>query len=272
MYGWHFVGSDITDVAVYHAQQNVNRNTRLHDAIRIVKVSEDTQEILIPVTQKHGPFDFCMCNPPFFSSIEEAGRNQKTAFGGTSAEMVYPGSSNHSTKMEPRSLGGEGAFVQKMVQESTTLDDQIVWYSAMMGKKTTFKTVKRIFPFTLLQEMVDSQIRKMLYTIGPAALRTTTFEQGKMTRWAIAWSFVAKNTDDKPLKPILPSTPILHVHPFRFLSRSYRATVRRVAGIRWIDCCPLSNRRCMFTVRGKSHGVRRLLCTSVTRTIPRRLS
>ena len=152
MYGWHFVGSDITDVAVYHAQQNVNRNMRFRDAIRIVKVSEDTQEILIPVAQKHGPFDFSMSNPPFFTSIEEAGQNQKTAFGGTSAEMVYPGLSNHLTKMKPLPPGGEGAFVKKMVQESITLGDQIVWYSAMMGKKSTFKTVSHAHSFSPLSK------------------------------------------------------------------------------------------------------------------------
>lgn len=34
---------------------------------------------------------FCMCNPPFFESLEEAGRNPATAYGGTAPEMVYPG-------------------------------------------------------------------------------------------------------------------------------------------------------------------------------------
>jgi 23S rRNA (adenine1618-N6)-methyltransferase len=34
---------------------------------------------------------FCMCNPPFFESMAEAGRNPATAYGGTPAEMVYPG-------------------------------------------------------------------------------------------------------------------------------------------------------------------------------------
>jgi hypothetical protein len=36
-------------------------------------------------------FAFCMCNPPFFESISEAGRNPATAYGGTAEEMVYPG-------------------------------------------------------------------------------------------------------------------------------------------------------------------------------------
>ena len=41
---------------------------------------------------RHGErLAFCMCNPPFFESIEAAGRNPATAFGGTADEMVYPG-------------------------------------------------------------------------------------------------------------------------------------------------------------------------------------
>ena len=48
-----------------------------------------------------------MCNPPFFETLAEAGRNPATAFGGTSAEMVC--------------AGGERAFVLQMVQDSRAL-------------------------------------------------------------------------------------------------------------------------------------------------------
>ena len=48
-----------------------------------------------------------MCNPPFFETLEEAGRNPATAFGGTAEEMVCP--------------GGELAFVLQMVEDSVAL-------------------------------------------------------------------------------------------------------------------------------------------------------
>ena len=48
-----------------------------------------------------------MCNPPFFTSMEEAGQNPATAFEGTAAEMVCP--------------GGELAFVMQMVADSLKL-------------------------------------------------------------------------------------------------------------------------------------------------------
>lgn len=52
-------------------------------------------------------FTFTMCNPPFFESMEEAGRNPATAFSGTAQEMTHP--------------GGELAFVMQMVRDSTRL-------------------------------------------------------------------------------------------------------------------------------------------------------
>ncbi|KAI7842940.1 hypothetical protein COHA_003449 [Chlorella ohadii] len=61
---------------------------------------------------------FCMCNPPFFESLEEAGRNPATAYGGTAPEMVYP--------------GGELAFVSGMVQDSLALRGAVHWYTTMV--------------------------------------------------------------------------------------------------------------------------------------------
>ena len=92
MFGWKFVGTDITDIAVQSAWSNVHRNPHLRDLISITKVPNDMQHILTPTVQQFGPFHFSMCNPPFFENIEEAGRNQRTAFGGTPEEMVCPGS------------------------------------------------------------------------------------------------------------------------------------------------------------------------------------
>ncbi|CAN1276452.1 U6 small nuclear RNA (adenine-(43)-N(6))-methyltransferase [Linum perenne] len=60
--------------------------------------------ILLGVVKEGEKFDFCMCNPPFFESIEEAGLNPKTACGGTPEEMVCH--------------GGEQAFVTRMIDDS----------------------------------------------------------------------------------------------------------------------------------------------------------
>lgn len=63
--------------------------------------------ILLGVVKDDEKFDFCMCNPPFFESLEEAGLNPKTSCGGTSQEMVCP--------------GGEKAFITRIIEDSTQL-------------------------------------------------------------------------------------------------------------------------------------------------------
>ncbi len=63
--------------------------------------------MLIPAVRQGETFTFTMCNPPFFESMEEAGQNPATAFSGTAAEMVC--------------LGGELAFVTRMVSDSLQL-------------------------------------------------------------------------------------------------------------------------------------------------------
>jgi hypothetical protein len=67
--------------------------------------------ILVGVVKEGEKFDFCMCNPPFFTSMAEANANPRTACGGTEAEMVYP--------------GGEEVFVARMIEDSATLKHKI---------------------------------------------------------------------------------------------------------------------------------------------------
>lgn len=67
--------------------------------------------VLYGVVRDGEKFDFCMCNPPFFESMEEAGLNPKTSCGGTLEEMVCP--------------GGEEAFISRIIQDSVELKQSI---------------------------------------------------------------------------------------------------------------------------------------------------
>lgn len=74
-----------------------------------VKKSYAGPPILLGVVKDGENFDFCMCNPPFFETMEEAGLNPKTSCGGTSAEMVCS--------------GGEYAFITRLIEDSAKLKD-----------------------------------------------------------------------------------------------------------------------------------------------------
>ncbi|XP_021753107.1 methyltransferase-like protein 16 [Chenopodium quinoa] len=115
--------------------------------------------ILLGVVKEGEKFDFCMCNPPFFESMEEAGLNPKTSCGGTPKEMVCP--------------GGEGAFISRIIEDSVALKQSFRWYTSMLGKKSNLK-------------FLMSKLRE----VGVTIVKATEFVQGQTSRWGLAWSFM----------------------------------------------------------------------------------
>jgi len=89
---------------------------------------KDKNLILNGVLQPEEKFDFCMCNPPFFETIDEANQNPSTICTGTVNEMVTE--------------GGEFSFVLKIIQDSLILKDKVRLYTSMLGKKATLKQLK----------------------------------------------------------------------------------------------------------------------------------
>ncbi|CAL5213879.1 unnamed protein product [Lathyrus oleraceus] len=115
--------------------------------------------ILVGVVRDDEKFDFCMCNPPFFESLEEAGLNPKTACGGTSEEMVWS--------------GGEKAFITRIIEDSTQLKHNFRWFTSMIGRKSNLKF-----------------LTSKLWEVGVTVVKTTEFVQGRTSRWGLAWSFL----------------------------------------------------------------------------------
>ncbi|GAV66808.1 LOW QUALITY PROTEIN: Methyltransf_10 domain-containing protein, partial [Cephalotus follicularis] len=120
--------------------------------------------ILVGVVKDGGKFDFCMCNPPFFESMEEAGLNPKTSCGGTPEEMVCP--------------GGEKEFITRIIDDSDILKQSFRWYTTMVGRKSNLKF-----------------LTSKLWEVGVTTVKTTEFVQGQTCRWGLAWSFVAPDRE-----------------------------------------------------------------------------
>ncbi|KAH0468910.1 hypothetical protein IEQ34_002142 [Dendrobium chrysotoxum] len=194
--GWSFVGSE---VALEWATKNVESNPHLLELIKIrnandpfsfggftssrrdianesnpdLCVEENTQPlcqdlkepstleppVLVGVVKDGECFDFCMCNPPFFESFEEASLNPRTSCGGTPEEMVYP--------------GGEKAFITHIIEDSVVLKRSFRWFSTMVGKKANLK-------------FLISKLREVRVSV----VKTTEFVQGQTARWGLAWSFI----------------------------------------------------------------------------------
>ncbi|KAJ6402949.1 hypothetical protein OIU84_014956 [Salix udensis] len=193
----HFVGSDVTDVALEWAEKNVKGNQHISELIEIRKVTdcqdaisiEDSNcgesvncenkmdgnvtvveeaellpssfdppldmnkkysgpPLLLGVVRDGEKFDFCMCNPPFFETMEEAGLNPKTSCGGTPEEMVCP--------------GGEKAFITRIIEDSVVLKESFRWFTSMVGRKVNLK-------------FLTSKLRE----VGVTIVKTTEFVQGQ---------------------------------------------------------------------------------------------
>ncbi|KAI3922637.1 hypothetical protein MKX01_006326 [Papaver californicum] len=125
--------------------------------------ASDEPGVLLGVVKNGERFDFCMCNPPFFESMEEAGLNPKTSCGGTLAEMVCP--------------GGELAFISRIIEDSAVLKQSFRWYTSMVGRKINLK-------------LLTSKLRE----VGVSVVKTTEFVQGHTCRWGLAWSFIPPAT------------------------------------------------------------------------------
>ncbi|WCJ27941.1 Ribosomal RNA large subunit methyltransferase F [Euphorbia peplus] len=196
--GWSFVGSDVTDVALEWAERNVKNNPHISELIEVRKVVNrqgalsiedvhnaqsvngesktnvneclimeqldssnkyDGPPVLSGVVKDGEKFDFCMCNPPFFENMDEAGLNPKTACGGTPEEMVCP--------------GGEKAFITRIIEDSAVSKESFRWYTSMVGRKANLK-------------FLTSKLRE----VGVTIVKTTEFVQGRTCRWGLAWSFL----------------------------------------------------------------------------------
>mmetsp|Transcript_2504 Transcript_2504/g.7537 ORF Transcript_2504/g.7537 Transcript_2504/m.7537 type:complete len:429 (-) Transcript_2504:2387-3673(-) len=208
VHGWKFVAVDVTDVAMAGARANAALNPHLVHLIEVRDARVSTGQeaspgggsaaspvvdimghaaafpdgIVRPAVLPDETFAFCMCNPPFFESMEQAGLNPRTAHAGTAAEMVCP--------------GGEAAFVGAMVADSLQLGGRVHWHTAMLGRKSSLKA-----------------LRATLYRHRATALRTTEFSQGRTSRWGLAWSFaVSPSTAASPLVR-QPRPPRLAVPP-----------------------------------------------------------
>ena len=165
----YMVATDIDPESIQSSVTNVEANG-LVDRVQVLQV--DPSHSQHPSDSSGGPvacsieklphdtqFDFCMTNPPFFDTTPCPRADGRDRSPMTDSEGMYP--------------GGEVGFVLDMIQDSLRFQQQIGWYSTMLGKKCSLTYLKKV-----LGEL-----------LGIGRVQTTEFKAGTMTRWFLAWTY-----------------------------------------------------------------------------------
>lgn len=170
---WKMFALEIDTDNINYAKTNILRN-QLDDKIVVIDQngSDKIFEKLIAINDNQKTFT--ICNPPFFTSEKEMieGENR------TGKRKRYHSSPIRESLETVFNDGGELGFVTKILDESLQLRNKIDIYSTMFGCKKNFEKFKAL----LKSHKVEN------FTV-------TEFVQGKVYRWAIAWSFSKKLSD-----------------------------------------------------------------------------
>ena len=174
-YNWNFVGSDTSQAAIDSANQIISANPSLEGKIEC-RLQEHSNSIFNGIIQRNEKFDLTVCNPPFHASAEAAekgtqrklknlsGKKSKSKglnFSGIHSELIYE--------------GGEMAFIQNMITESKTYGKRCLWFSTLVSKQSTVKSIYRA-----------------LEKIKGAQIKTIPMGTGNKSTRIVAWTFLTK--------------------------------------------------------------------------------
>ena len=188
-YGWHFVGADIDKTAIKNAQNIINNNAGLTDAITL-RLQTGRDNIFKNIISANDKFDLTMCNPPFHASFKEAlaGSQRKwqnlavSQTKNTTKQTITNKISNNPTTLnfgghaaELYCAGGEEAFINRMINESVLFNNQCFWFTTLVSKSTTLPAVYRV-----------------LKEVNALQVKTIEMAQGQKKSRFVAWSFLNK--------------------------------------------------------------------------------
>lgn len=174
-YDWRFVGTEVDAVALASAQRIVAANPKLPARVEC-RLQRSAMDLFRGVTQPGETFAASICNPPFHASSAEAvagtqrklrnltGQTQRTVvrnFGGRAHELWC--------------IGGERAFIQRMIQQSRDCPQLCRWFTTLVAKSENLPAIHR-----------------SLAAARPADVRTIDVAQGQKRSRILAWTFQNK--------------------------------------------------------------------------------
>ena len=159
------------------------RNLALNDLMTRSKLLQTTHlDPLVPFAALGvDHLDFTICNPPFFASASEMSSSLKGEGKSRKPNAICTGAES-----EMVCEGGDLGFVTTIVNESLVLREKVQWYSSLLGKLDSAKSV-----VTLLKKHGVSNWAVGVVDVG-----------GSTKRWVVAWSF--GDLRPRNVRPLLP--------------------------------------------------------------------
>ncbi len=167
-YGWSFLGSDINPSSIASAKKIISENN-LSNVIEL-KLQTSSLHIFKGIVNENERIDISICNPPFYSSSEEAAveaakkrknlkiKSSKLNFGGKDSELWC--------------LGGEVNFILRMIQESKEVQDNCRFFSSLVSKADSLPSIY-------------NELKK----VKAKEIKTIDMAQGQKKSRLVAWTF-----------------------------------------------------------------------------------
>jgi len=171
-YGWSFIGSDIDKGAIESAQLILDKNSGLKEQVEL-RLQVSPAHIFQGILKSDELIDFSLCNPPFHASAEEAalGTERKLKNLGLKKSILNFGGKGH----ELWCPGGEKEFVKEMIEESSTISQQCLWFTTLISKKENLPDLERL-----------------LKKVKALEIKILEMSQGQKISRILAWSFYSK--------------------------------------------------------------------------------
>ncbi len=168
-YGWSFVGAEIDPVAFRWAKKLIESNPSVAGLIEC-RLQSSATECFKGIIKKGERFDLTMCNPPFHASAAEAaaGTQRKLRnLGGKKVGLNFGG-----TAGELWCAGGELAFIQRMITQSTTFAESCGWFTTLVSKSAHLP-----------------KLEQALRQVKASDIKVIDMAQGQKKSRILAWRF-----------------------------------------------------------------------------------
>lgn len=138
IYNYEMVGVDVDDQSVAFAKKNTSKIEGIE-----IRNQVNRSFVLKGILRDDEKFDFVMCNPPFYTSKEEAIKanlKKQANLGTEELERNFAGLAH-----ELWCNGGEALFIKRMIKESVVIKDQVSWFTCLLSRKQHLdKAMKQI--------------------------------------------------------------------------------------------------------------------------------